>query len=152
MKKIGVNDLIYRATSALFVLLTFAACTPQGPSRDDVWETIERCDGNERCAFATLVTDEYNRLAGKPLGRGISVRGAETDGTTVSLAVNVPDAIKSAPTTGGRTADEELTRSVQRNLCGDKNTRRFFEIGGKLEFSTYLPNGERFSKSAVTSC
>ncbi|MCA0905475.1 hypothetical protein LCM27_03600 [Ruegeria marisrubri] len=144
--------MIFRATSALIVLFTFAACTPQGPSRDEVWEIIEGCDGNERCAFATLATNEYNKIAGKPLGHGISVRGAKTDGKVVSLAVNVPERIKSEPTRDGRTAEQQLAYSVKKDLCGKKTTRRFFEIGGELEFSTYLPSGERFSKSTVDSC
>ena len=144
--------MLNRAICVLIFPLMISACTTQAPSRDQVWETIEGCGGDERCAFATLAADEYNKLAGKPLGNGISVRGAQTDGTVLSLDVNVPERIKTEPTRDGRTAEQELAYSMRKDLCGDRNTRRFFEIGGKLVLSTYLPSGERFSRSQLESC
>ncbi|MBO9412243.1 MULTISPECIES: hypothetical protein [unclassified Ruegeria] len=144
--------MIVRAIATLSLLATVGACASKGPSRDEIWSTIEGCDGNELCSFATLIAEEYGKLVGKSLGQGISVKSAETDGKIVDLAFYVPDRIKNVPTTGGRTPSEELTISAKKNLCSDPNTRRFFEIGGAMNFSTYLSSGERFSNSTITSC
>lgn len=141
-----------RPIPTLIWLISVAACAPQGPSRDEVWKTIEECDGNELCSFSTLIADEYGKLIGKSLGQGITVKSAATDGKAVDLAFNVPDRVANFPTRPGRTLSEELTDSARKNLCADPNTRRFFEIGGVMNFSTYLQSGKLLSKSSVSSC
>lgn len=144
--------MIIRVTLAFVLSATLLACTPQGPSRDEVWETIEGCDGDELCSFANVIAKGYSSQIGKPLGRGVSVKSADTDGEAVNISFIVPEKLKNAPTSGGRTPSEQFAVSVARNLCSDPNTRRFFEIGGKLNLSTFFANGEEFSDSTIKSC
>lgn len=134
------------------VFLFMAACSSEEISQDEVWAVVEGCNGNELCTYATLAAAEYNKLAGRPPRQGIAIRSATTDGQRVSVEVNVPDRIKSDPVRAGWTADEELAEAVRKDLCSRKATRRFFELGGEFQISTYLPSGKQFSNSLIQSC
>lgn len=142
-----------RAGVAFAFALAISACASETtPNRDEVWQTIEGCDGNELCSFATLATDEYNKQASKPGRNGYSIRGAETDGRVVSVALNIPASFKDEPVRAGRTVQQQMTDAIRTDLCRKRTTRRFFDLGGEFRLSTYLPSGEQFSKNNITSC
>ncbi|QOL80044.1 hypothetical protein [Pseudooceanicola spongiae] len=146
------NNMLYRAKFALLLSLSLAACAPARPSHQEVWNTIEGCDGKELCSLANLATSEFNKRAGKPARGGVSIRGATTDGRVVAVKVNIPDSIKNEPVRGGQTVADQLADYVQKDICRKKDIRRFIGLGGELQLSTFLPSGERFSENSIKSC
>lgn len=94
----------------------------------------------------------YSSRIGKPLGQGVSVTSAETDGKAVDLTFIVPEKLKNAPTSGGRSPSEQFAYSSVKNLCSDPNTRRFFDLGGVLNISTFFASGSKFADSTIRSC
>ena len=117
-----------------------------------MWNTIEGCDGKELCSVANLATSQFNKRAGKPASGGVSIRGATTDGRVVAVKINIPDSIKNEPVRGGKNAAQQLSDHVEKDICSQKEIRRFVGLGGELQFSTYLSSGELFSERSVKSC
>lgn len=144
--------MIRRAGAALILTLSMAACATETLDHDEQWEAIEGCGGEELCSYATVATAIFNKQVGKPGRKGVSTRGATTDGKVVSVDVGVPNSIKSIPTRGGRTGSQQLMEGVRKDLCSGRRTRRFFDLGGGFQFSLYLPSGEKFSTETIESC
>jgi len=120
-----------------------------------MWKVVEKCEGNELCSKAEIVALAVNKRAGANYGSGVSVRGAETDGRTVSIGIDVPADIAIAPKKRGRTPAEQLGDIVDKKICDDINGKRFIEIGGAVEAVFYPTSGstdEPFSRHTVDSC
>ena len=148
-----------RTLFALVLIFPIVACAPAQPTldepqitRNELWKTIEGCGGQELCSFATLTASEYNKSAGRPTRDGFSIRGATTDGRVVSVGMNVPDTIRNEPARNGRTVEQQIADALRKDLCGTRDTRRFFDLGGELRLSIYVPSGELFSKNSISSC
>ena len=144
--------MFYRAATVLITFFSIAACTPQGPSNEEIQQAVNDCGGVQRCVIATLVTREYQGAVGQPLGQGVSIKGAETDGRVISLAIVLPERVTSEPVRDGKTPEQQLEQAFRDDLCGDPNTKRFFDMGGELVVTSYLPSGARFAKSTVDAC
>lgn len=141
-------------TTASFVLIGCAQPSVK-PSEDEIWAAVQKCGGDEVCSKAEIVTLAVNKQPGKNFGQGVAIRGAQTDGRTVSIGIDIPAHIAIAPNKRGRTPEQQLADIVDEKFCSEDNIRRFIDVGGAVEavfYPTSGSSGEPFSRHTVDEC
>ncbi|MFT5797030.1 MAG: hypothetical protein ACI84R_001085 [Candidatus Azotimanducaceae bacterium] len=148
--------MLLRTGLILALSLPLFACVETPPislSQDEIWKGIEACKGKEVCSISNLVAAEMNKQVGRNFGNGVKLRGAKSDGETVTLGVDVPAKIVNEPVKSGQSVEQYLGNAFRDGMCKqNKDVRRFLSLGGKVRLVTYLPSGKKFSDSVLKSC
>lgn len=127
------------------------------PSRPESAALFESCNGAILCYFPKSLEKIGDLNTGRKMGGGAVLRDIKAKGSQTIVRWDVPqdmtkDLDKYGFPIGKQGYEAYLKEHLKNNYCGDPNSRAYFAAGGQIILETYLPSGERFTRSLANSC
>ncbi|MFY0617040.1 hypothetical protein [Shimia sp.] len=159
---------MHRFFATLCLVALVAACndTPTSKPTNKAWDMPSRaeslaihesCKGDILCYFPKSLEQIGDLNTGRNMGGGAVLRDIKAHGSKTFVRWDVPqnmikDLDEYGFPIGKRSYEASLKEYLKNNYCGEQNSRAYFAAGGQIILETYLPSGERFSRSVASSC
>lgn len=127
------------------------------PSRAESLALHESCKGDILCYFPKSLEQIGDLNAGRNMGGGAVLRDIKAQGNRTMVRWDVSEKMPKELDENGfpiskQSYEAYLSEYLKNNYCGVQNSRAYFAAGGRIILETYLPSGERFTRSVADGC